>query len=316
MKILVSVPVHEKPEVLLNQVQNFRRFLPDSIVVAHISKEFYERYSDGNLHGTKNLLVNPEHLSTSWGNIIQAHLSNFAFARKTLDFDFFLLHSSNDMYIRHGAEKYIEGLDAGFNHRIVREGSFWWPADAAVEDERLSRIMKKCGTTEIVASQVEGSFYRADLMERIFDMISGEFDSKAETEKYTREEIWFSTVAASVCKDGKIGFPIVFSEVHRKDRFHWKTFAVQRRMERFFPRSSRFLGTRLRNRVFNDDFFHLKTRDVRKILSCDKNFLRKNQFLDDGFGRFQLYDEKAVFAVKRVRRDSGDEVREFIGTLK
>lgn len=36
--IYISIPVHEKPEVIVNQMQNFARYLPEANVVLHVSK--------------------------------------------------------------------------------------------------------------------------------------------------------------------------------------------------------------------------------------------------------------------------------------
>jgi hypothetical protein len=37
MKIVFSIPVHENPSVVKNQIENIFKFVPGSIVVLHIS---------------------------------------------------------------------------------------------------------------------------------------------------------------------------------------------------------------------------------------------------------------------------------------
>ena len=62
--LYISIPVHEKPEVIVNQMQNFARYLPEAKVVLHVSKD--AKFSVNELEdilkkaNISNALVNPK----------------------------------------------------------------------------------------------------------------------------------------------------------------------------------------------------------------------------------------------------------------
>lgn len=320
MKIVFSIPIHEYPDVARNQAENIKKFVPEAQIVFHICREFYNNFSDLILKELSFIHVNPEHMDTSWGNIIHAHLSNFEFAYKNLDFDYFVLQSSNDLYVRKGIENYISKYDAGFNHRIVKDNSLWWPANKAVKDICLKNIMESYGLNKIIASQVEGSFYKKEYFRKICNIISENYKTFDNELNYTREEIYFSTIAAKYEQDKKIGFPVTFSKVHKKDRIHWKIIKMTNLLKELFSFEIYQKGIRkvefiLKNKIFNDEFYKLKISDVKKIQKADFEFIVKNSFINDGFGKIRLYDGN-LFSVKRVKRDMKDKVRKYIGEIK
>lgn len=320
MKIVFSIPIHEYPEVAMNQAENIKKFVPDAQIIFHICREFYNNFSDLILKNLSFVHINPEHMDTSWGNIIHAHLSNFKFAYENLDFDYFVLQSSNDMYVRKGIENYISKYDAGFNHRIVKENSLWWPANKAVKDIYLKNIMESCELNEIFASQVEGTFYKKDYFKTIYNVISEKYEKSESELNYTREEIYFSTIAVKYEQEKKIGFPVTFSKVHKKDKMHWKIIKVTALLKKLFSFELCQKGIRkvefiLKTKIFNDEFYRLKIRDVKKIQKPDLKFIVKNSFINDGFGKIRLYDGN-LFSVKRVKRDMKDKVRKYIGEIK
>ena len=323
VRIVISIPVHEKPEVVNDQVRNFQKFIPGVILVVHVSYDFLREHPISEIKQVEGLYINPEHLDTAWGDILQAHLSNFHYISEQIDFDYFVLHASNDMYIRKGLADYIERFDAGFQfHEISRKGSLWWPGDIAIEDEQLRKIMEACGQKTIIATQVEGSFYKKELMEKIVSIISRVYNPREQRDSYTREECYFSTVAASLTERDHVGFPTTFSEVHRFDRVEWK---IQRflmliyrgsKLDRVIPFCWYHRGRMKYIRyLMIARFYRTTPKVVKKVLTNEREYISKNSFLDDGFGRYRLYDGN-LFSVKRVARKMDDPVRQFIMQLE
>ena len=133
MKSVISIPVHEKPDVIQNQIDNINRFFPEAIIVLHVSAAYYQNYDEKELPSGKKIYINPEHLVTSWGDIIKAHVSNYYCIESLgLNYDYFIMHSSNDMYVQEGVSDYIQKYEAGFNLRYIRQkNSYWWPSALA-----------------------------------------------------------------------------------------------------------------------------------------------------------------------------------------
>ena len=322
MKLVISIPVHERPDVIQNQILNFQKYIPNSIIVLHVSKGFFEKYSIDEIVRHKDVYINPIHLDTKWSNIVQTHISNYEFIRDQIDFDYFILHASNDMYIRSGFEQYIQKYVAGFNIRkVIKQNSHWWPGNAAFQDIQLKKMMQACGQTMIIASQVESSFYRKDVMEQIYHILKLFQNDSVKELVYPREEIYFPTIASSVVSWDKIGNTTTFSEVHRFDRKLWKIRNITRSIY-WNLRLNNFFSERLYwkiEQVYNDwlfktRFYKTTSHIIERILSDDKKYIERNSYLNDGSGQFRLYNYE-IFSVKRINRDISDPVRKYINKL-
>ncbi|WP_455631054.1 hypothetical protein [Megamonas sp.] len=319
MKLVISIPVHEKPNVINDQIANIKKYLIKPIIVLHISKGYYNNYKEKDINLEDNVYINPSHLETSWGNIYKTHVSNFKFIREVVDFDYFVMHSSNDMYVKYGLEEYINIFEAGFNKRFSWDTySMWWPMEVANKDEILKKIMRYLGLNRIVATQIEGSFYRKDIFEKIIEVLDkfiySEDISIEEKLNYTREEIYFSTIASKFVDFEKCGFPTTFSEVHRFDKWCWFLRINFRRISsKFLPLKLVFKTENLiNNKLFKSRLYKITIKDINKVIKKDKSLLYS--YLNDYPGYFRLYDGN-LFSVKRVERVYNNKIRKYIRNL-
>ena len=322
MKLVVSIPVHEKPEVIKNQIENFKKYIKNTSIVLHVSKTFLEHHSLDEIKNIPGVYINPEHLDTKWANIIQTHISNYLYIKNVLEFDYFILHASNDMYIRTGFDSYIMKYEAGFNIRKVLDtDSHWWPGNFAFEDLQLKEIMNCCGQSMIIASQVESSFYKKELMDKIVEIIAPYINNLSEALVYPREEIYFSTVASSLVSWDRIGDTTTFSEVHRFDRTLWRLRNITRYiyyhcgLKIFFSEKTyQKIEQKYNDWLFRSKFYKTTPHIIKRLLCDDTKYLEKKQYLDDGSGCFKLYGNM-IYSVKRVNRDINDPLRKFITNL-
>lgn len=324
IKIVISIPVHEKPDVIIDQIQNIKKYFVNAVIVLHISRSFFRNYSADSLYGLSDVYINPQNLETAWGNIIMTHVSNFEYISGLIDFDYFLMHSSNDMYVRYGVENYISKYDAGFCRReVLQKYSMWWPGEAAWNDRQLRNIMQKIGQTRIFATQIEGSFYTKKLAQKIMKIIKENYMPSRNDTPYTREEVYFSTIASSLVDFSRVGYPITYSEVHIFDRVLWKIRSI-----------TRFLFYRLHANVFikesiyykfeswyNDilfksRFYKITKKSVNAVRNVKIKKLNKNSELCDYPGYFRLYDTSNLYSVKRITRNYSDKIRCYIRKLR
>jgi len=328
VKAIISIPVHERPDVILDQIANINRFFPEADIVLHVSAGYFEKYKIEPICGQRGVYINPEHMETGWGNIFLTHVNNFFFV-ETLGnkYDYFIFHSSNDLYVRHGVAEYIQQFDAGFNlHYLPKKYTYWWPCARAWEDPGLEACMEAIGQTRIIATQVEGSFYKMDIVRTIMKTILNCVDSgKVQPDKGiygTREEMFFSTLAECMVPRAKIGRPFIFSEVHRFDRELWDTF---KKMDKLYNKFFHYVLPRRAYEklkcIYNDSKFKqgkYKTTPgiVDKVRDRDSVYIEKNRFLNDGATTFELYrDVDSLFGVKRVDRIYNDPLRTYIRNL-
>jgi hypothetical protein len=202
-RICVSLPVHEQPAVIFDQVENLRSFLgPDTLVVLHLSQSMGVDPADLAPLLPDGVHVNPRSHATEWGDIAHLHFDNLRYAYDELDpFDYVLLNASNDLYVRRGAPERIASAQWASRHNALSPDYPWPHAAPAHRDAMLAAILADLGDdATIFGSQVEGTFYAADLFREMLERIERRF-RRGEGEHYAREEIYFPTVAAHLSSE-------------------------------------------------------------------------------------------------------------------
>jgi len=208
-RICVSLPVHEQPAVILDQVENLRAFLPaDTQVVLHLSQSLGADPAAVAPLLPDGVRVNPRSHATRWGDVLHVHNDNLSFAYDELEpFDYVLLHSSNDLYVRSGAERHVATAPVGAAAFPATDMA-WTQAAAARRDEMLAAILADLGESQPHGSQIEGTFYAADLFAEMLERIQRRF-RPGEGEHYAREEIYYPTLASHLCQDA-FAPPVVY----------------------------------------------------------------------------------------------------------
>lgn len=110
--IVVSIPVHESLECVVDQAKNWNAFAPDAAPVFHVSAQapFSVDELDCALKtANPNAMVNPERLETGWadGSLIKVHASNFHYANSKVSMVYFALDASNTLLVRHGLTEHM-----------------------------------------------------------------------------------------------------------------------------------------------------------------------------------------------------------------
>lgn len=211
--VLFSIPVHEKTSVVLDQIANYKFFNPEAAIVLHLSRNFVDDdvISLDKLYKIIEQLeyvyINPEHVRTGYYDIIQAHLSNFRFALDLgIEFHYFCLSASNEMFIKSGLYSFIINYKAGFTSSILNPAKEKSITYRAYEDDCLKKIIKSLdgNISNIINSQVEGAFFEKKLFCTIYEVINRYFDYKKVHKLYPREEVYFQTCASLLCNKGEI----------------------------------------------------------------------------------------------------------------
>lgn len=291
--ILFSIPVHENVEVILDQIANYRRFAPDSGIVLHIARQFYQSSPDiSRLRNLENVWINPDPLYTGFGLVLKCHISNFLFAKKLgISFSHFCLHASNDLFVRSGVEAYVVQNDFGFCQWQVSDSGWFsnWYQDY-IKDSVFRRMMRSIGKSPgILASQVEGTFYP------------------------TAE---FGRFAESYLKHAWQEFPFLPGYVHGRVNLLVEFLDKQQS-----PRGRAIIGrySYPREEFYQPNYFSalgIKPAAPYCLMNWESNLtvtirdidsIRQNKKIDEH------YEE--LFTVKRVDRRLDDSLRRFVATL-
>lgn len=275
--ICISIPVHERGDVVVDQIKNMQRFYEGSrlLIVLHISQSFKESFfkwpfRDYDFRGMNNVFINPTQYPTRRGNLVHIHNSNFSFITEREKVDYVVLHSSNDLYIRAGASAYIESAKNGVHQAPTSSTMPWIQGQAAYQDEALRALMQHLYLQTIYGTQPEGIFFEASIFKEMVDLIN-RFFNPSQGKHYCREEIYYSTLAAKFCSS--LSSPLLYSEMCRKP--------------------------------ITKSLIHSLVR---------KNY-KEEEHDDNGAGRYHLYDFSHLYAVKRIPRLYHHHLRRYVRAL-
>lgn len=201
MRLLVSLTAHERLDVLWEQLQNITLSRHDAVVVVHLNPDFRAAVEADAAQARllalmcrqDNLVLNPESLPTRWAHMFHAHVANLrhAFARG-IGFDYLVLLSSGDLFIRPGCEDYIARFDAGNATGPISPQGYWSPA--ATTDPVLMRMAADGGAALPLKSLHEGSFYRRALVVELLRLLDRYVTDWNYDDRYSKEEFFFPTL--------------------------------------------------------------------------------------------------------------------------
>lgn len=313
--IYLSIPVHEKIPVIINQVENIKRFLPCTVVL-HVSKsakftnkELEKSLSNIGYH--ESVFVNDISVETVWGSIISAHLENLNYIKKlgARAEDKVIFMASNDMLIRPGCYDLVKNSEFIFHLRKCEHARYWWPALVANKDIGFIKAIAKTGGSRIYASQIEGSMYPFGVLQDINKIIkiNGLLNSDL---FYDRAEFYFSSLTAAMGYTPSAD-PFIFAEFHRFDSKLWKMLRI---CDRTLPDElSGYLKKIINKLYFLSRLYSISKDDVLAI----KNGTLKLPELYDGSEFWHPYtDIKKIFGVKRVPRNLNNNLRKFITNME
>lgn len=169
---MISLPCHEAPLVVENQLQNIQKFVPSSSVILHLSADSSPRFHQEVEAIVKKLdgfaRINPTKFHTYAANeagnvtgLTTVHASNFE-AVRDMDFDLFAIDTSNDMFVRHGIQEVFEKYSCGFHVSMSKPEDY--PFKQVIVD-----ISKYVAVQTMEKGSQEGSFYP----KHVFQEVSG-----------------------------------------------------------------------------------------------------------------------------------------------
>jgi len=285
--IVFSIPVHEKYEVVIDLVLNMFHYNQNCAIVLHYSNGFRDAKSDFISFDTferkiveiGNVYINPETVRTGVFDIIQAHISNFRYVESLIDFDFFAITASNEVFIRGGLYSHIRGYDCGVTFIDVDTVKTWMISDLAKQDMVLKGYLASRGWSKIMGSHVEGSFYKKDIMSEIIDHIEQFFNYKEKGVIYARDEIFFSTILWNISQDRKV-------RILENGLYCWTPW------DKFYENWDVFIRDIKRLRSKENKIFSVK-RVPREINHYVRRFIRK----DAGY----LKEEQELLGTDKIR---------------
>jgi len=269
-----SIPVHEKQDVINNQIENILNFNPFAKIIIHINKSFKEFKRNDTQYD--NVYINRTQYNYVFGKgLLWIHVQNFKeMIDLNVDFKYFVILSSNEMFIREGCYEYINkwknGLQCiGFDKMID-----WHNFHKSLENDKgIIGLIEELGIDRFYGGQTEGQFYERHIFDKIKDIYLKHFGDR-ELMNFETEEILLQTIfkALSLSTDYEWGLPITLQN---------------------YSNSIEFTEEFISNIIFNKDF-SIPNRKVEKNLFSP-------HVVDDGQCAIE-----SIFSIKRVDRTFND----------
>lgn len=204
------------PAVINNNLDNYFKFNPGCNVVMHVNAE----YKDFEWEDIPNVLVSPKRFVIKHGQCqLSSILTMFKHAVDSgIDFDYVTINHSGEMYVKPGAYEYMKQFDIGIWHGplsdVKNQTIAHWPPFQLISQELPKNFdffdnLFYSGTIQnYCASQLEGSFYKREIFQKIYDWFAARYDIERLNEwPVYMEEIMIPTLAYHLCM-GKVGTPV------------------------------------------------------------------------------------------------------------
>lgn len=168
MTILCVSTASGDANLLRQQILTYNKcFDGDVFHIVHLSNEFNDRLDVNPIIKKSILDLGNIHLfnrvKTAYGVIFHAMLQCvFEAIRLGVQFDYVLFHTSSDLMVGSGVNKYIRKFDIGAAkpHFMARNG-FWY--DKAVNYKKSELLLTALDSDKRYKARAEGCFFRRDI---------------------------------------------------------------------------------------------------------------------------------------------------------
>lgn len=307
-KLYISLLVHEKPEVILDQLRNFRRFVPGATIVIHLSLgfDFPEDFIPEAI-GLGQVHFNPRRVATNKVNLLYPHLLNVRhiLTLGPAETDFISFQASNDLLVRGGLEAHLQGYDIGyFSDGLLDEKNEPIYASNVHTDKPFLALCAALNCRAIIKSQIEGLYAQVRHLRSVLKIIDDAGFDMAAKRTYFAEEVMLPTLLHHVTamENVRIGLPYILSEI----AIQMKYIEVRHRLLGYNV-CARILGRILKTVGPS----RITTGLIDRIRAGDLGFYR---FYGTGIG-VRRFDARSSFGVKRVSREINDPLRKYIAGL-
>jgi hypothetical protein len=195
--LLFSIPIHEKQDIINNQIENILNYNPNSNIILHVNKSF--KSFNNNLTSYNNVYINSVSFDYEYAKgLLLIHINNYLEAVKlNINFKYFIILSSNEMFIKYGLIHYIEKYKNGLQIVKFDKNIDWHNFHKNIEkDNNIINMLNELNLSTIFGGQTEGQFYEKYIFQKISDIYIKYFGNK-ELNNFETEEIVVQTIFKS-----------------------------------------------------------------------------------------------------------------------
>lgn len=274
MKIGISLPVHERLDIILNQIVNIKSFIDNPVICLHVSSSSSIDYEQLKLISQlTGAVLNNTRLQTKHGcGLMGVHCSNFRIL-KNYGIDYMLLMSSNELLIKRGLENYISNFDLGVQIAQRYTCPDWHIFKKDIGSiPNVRKFIQELEMEDYCGGQAEGQFFKRDLFEvlaeryeRIFGLDLQEFDT---------EEVIPSTFFSS-----KKYLSLKYSQPITLQNYTIDIVIEKKLIERIKAGKGVILGNRLSGTLFSPHLGSGSISSIHSVKRVERNWNETRQFI-------------------------------------
>jgi hypothetical protein len=214
-KILFSIPVHERPDLVREQIENINYFCPGSLIYIHIAEDTTESRDDfARQCRFDNVVINPKSYPVvPSSGYLHTHVSNFLLAiNQGVEFDKILLMTAEELLVKHGLAEHVSKYPAGVQTEVFDLAAEWGVfREDFLKAEPIQNFLKSLELPLYFGGQAEGQF----LSKKIFSQLTRVYAQNFPMGPcgFPIEEVFPPTVAARHCLTGlDLALPITLCD--------------------------------------------------------------------------------------------------------
>ena len=221
MTILFSAPVHESNPVVINTLNNVRKYNPGCIFVLHVSTGFKDfDFSVGN---AQDVLINPIRFHTihSGTSHVPLYFTNYKHAVDCgAKFDYICPLHTSEMFIKFGLEDYIKNYEYSlwFNENTQPIEMAWTPLRISYQHKIFKDLFNSNNIHNYLGNLIEGNWWKRELFEKMFQWTKQRYNIMDMAWGYPCEEVYFNTLSHHLSDTKNYSHPY--------NCFHHKTHLV------------------------------------------------------------------------------------------
>jgi hypothetical protein len=197
MTTLAICTTHERPDLLLEQINNYDKCFNGNVFqVVHVNADYSDSFArDSSKLGINFPGMDRVHLfskfKTQWAGVFHAMLFGVTEAlRLRVEFDRVLFHTNSDLLVKRDVDLHVKNYDIGCAKPYVLEGTDFW-FEKVSNSGSLSTYLSDLGHTVTLKSRMEGAFFRSDIFFELIYPLALRHDlvSVESIQDYPMEEI-------------------------------------------------------------------------------------------------------------------------------
>jgi len=313
--LLFSIPVHEKQDIINNQIENILNYNPNSNIILHVNKSF--KLFNYELTKYKNVYINPISFNYEYAKgLLFIHIQNFLEAIKfNIDFKYFIIYSSNEMFIKYELINYIKKFKNGVQIVEYNKDNDWHNFHKNIEnDSIIKNMLNDINLDTIYGGQTEGQFYEKHIFQKIADIYL-KFFGMNELNTFETEEIVIQTIFKSFHMD--YGKPFTLQNYSNKLNYDINIIDNIIHNNIIIPNNS--IKSNLISPHVNDNTYSVfsikrvdrSLNDIRNYLSrkgflLNKDIFQLNTYYYSNNSKIILYDENYLQFSKKKNMKNKD----------